>query len=490
MPQSNVGTLHSFAYRAIDKPPVVEDHLDEWNTEHPSLAFTSHTAASRGSVDERALEGFSGDTKADEVLAALDQCRARMLPVELWPGTVRRFDAVYGAWKKEHGYVDFSDMLELAMSDVERLPGNPEIFVVDEAQDLTKLELSLIRHWGQHCERLVLGGDDDQAIYSFRGGTPDVMLDPLPDEQKEILSQSYRVPRAVHTVAQRWVKNLSRRQEKEYAPRDADGRVRTVRWSLNSHESLVSDVSTWLGETDGQIDDRGRPLTYMILASCGYMLDPVKRSLRDAGIPFWNPYNRSRGDWNPLTPGRGTSSSQRLLAYLKLAEGDWTGEDVKLWAPAISKRGIFRNGAVERIAALPNRILAYEELVNIFDEKLDLESPLSPDIEWFAQHLLGAVKPGMVFPLQVVRKRGVAGLTSAPRVILGTIHSTKGAEASRVLLCPDLSVRGAKQFGAGGETRDSVIRLFYVGMTRARDELIIANRSVRTALRPRDLLGL
>jgi superfamily I DNA/RNA helicase len=61
----------------------------------------------------------------------------------------------------------------------------------------------------------------------------------------------------------------------------------------------------------------------------------------------------------------------------------------------------------------------------------------------------------------------------APRVVVGTIHSVKGGEADVVYLFPDLSRAGDAQYQRMGPPRDSVVRLFYVGMTRARHTLYI-----------------
>ena len=71
----------------------------------------------------------------------------------------------------------------------------------DEAQDLNRMQLSLVRKWGDRAEYFIVAGDDDQTIYAFTGATPEAFLDPdIPDDHKIILKQSYRVPRAVHAA--------------------------------------------------------------------------------------------------------------------------------------------------------------------------------------------------------------------------------------------------------------------------------------------------
>jgi superfamily I DNA/RNA helicase len=66
-------------------------------------------------------------------------------------------------------------------------------------------------------------------------------------------------------------------------------------------------------------------------------------------------------------------------------------------------------------------------------------------------------------------------------VVVGTIHSVKGGEADAVFLVPDLSTAGDAAYSRNGATRDAVIRLFYVGLTRARETVYICSpESART----------
>ena len=77
---------------------------------------------------------------------------------------------------------------------------------------------------------------------------------------------------------------------------------------------------------------------------------------------------------------------------------------------------------------------------------------------------------------------GPGALEESPRVIVGTIHSVKGGEADVVFLFPDLSPAGDAAYQKHGPDRDSVIRLFYVGMTRARHTLYICQQESSSAV--------
>jgi len=87
-------------------------------------------------------------------------------------------------------------------------------------QDFTPLELALVRQWSGPMDKVMFAGDDDQCIYGFKGATPDAFLSPeIPPEHKRVLRQSYRLPAAVHAAADAWVRQLSRREPKDFAPR-------------------------------------------------------------------------------------------------------------------------------------------------------------------------------------------------------------------------------------------------------------------------------
>ena len=77
---------------------------------------------------------------------------------------------------------------------------------------------------------------------------------------------------------------------------------------------------------------------------------------------------------------------------------------------------------------------------------------------------------------------GPKALQETPKVIVGTIHSVKGGEADIVYLFPDLSQAGDSQYKRDGAPRDSVIRVFYVGATRARETLYICQRDSALAV--------
>ncbi len=317
------------------------------------------------------------------------------------------------------------------------------------------------------------------CIYGWAGASPDAVLDPeIPADHKIILKQSYRVPAAVHREANRLIRQVTRRQEKVYLPRPAEGVCE--RLSRGGYKSPEYGI---LKTAQEQLE-QGR--TVMFLASCAYMLQPVITVLRKNGIPFHNPYRKSNGFWNPLRFGRKGSSANRVLALL-MAHPDygegcrpWTHGDLKLWAECLTAKGILRPGVKARIEqADPNGAVTIETLDQLFEpgalESLlvAFEGGYRDLLTWWRRRLTATFHSRVQFPIEVAMAGGPRALDEKPKVIVGTIHSVKGGEADVVFLFPDLSQAGDAAYQRFGPTRDSVIRLFYVGMTRAREALYV-----------------
>jgi DNA helicase-2/ATP-dependent DNA helicase PcrA len=467
---SHVGTLHSLAYQSIGRPKLATDKtlLPEWNERHPEFALSGK---GRSLDDPDGGSSEEGKKAGDEVFEEYDRLRARRRARTMWPERVLAFAEPWEAFKADTNSVDFTDMIERALLESPVAPGRPDVGFFDEVQDFSKLELDLVRSWSKAMRRVVLAGDDDQAIYGFRGATPDAFLEPSIDPRREIvLSQSYRVPRAVHGLASRWVSQLAYRKEKRYEPRPADGAV----WrspSTFDDPQLLLDLAE---------EHAAAGKSFLLLASCGYQLRGAIKELRQRGVPFHNPWAGRRGDWNPLAKRRGTSAVDRLLAFLRPDESIfgnaapdlWPLKDFQAWAEWVRADSVFVRGAKTKIATADR--LTLDDLRSWFKPEA-LGPALDLNLEWFESVLLAEKDKSMTFPLAVLRTRGAKGLREEPKVIVSTIHASKGGQADTVALFPDLSPAGLREWQSS--LSDRVVRQFYVGLTRAKETLVLCRPS-------------
>ncbi len=443
-------------------------------------------AKTQGRIDgEDGVEGDGRKTNAgDALIQGLNRCRGLMLERAEWSPAIREFEKAWTSYKRDLGLLDFCDLIEFCLLDVSIAPGKPSVIFADEAQDLNSQQAHLIRKWGAQADHYVMAGDDDQSIYDFIGATPAAMLEPaIPGDHTVILRQSHRIPRSIHTFADNLIHRVTNRQEKVYLPRPAAGQVRWL--------SSGSYKSPEYGILASALKHLERGQQVMFLASCAYMLQPMIQVLRKNGIPFHNPYRKANGLWNPLLVGRRTSSRTVLAllqAHPQYGEGahEWTGGDLMLWGECLRSNGVLK-------CALPplmdcRQTVTTDDLRSMFEEGAltSLLSALDGDwgslLDWWHSRVTVGVRTRTNFPVKVVSKYGPKALVEDPAVIVGTIHSVKGGQADVVYLFPDLSRARSAQYDSPGASRDSVIRLFYVGATRARDTLYICQRDTGSAI--------
>lgn len=483
-----VGTLHSHCWHALGGPEIAEANVDEWNRDNPSLPITPAKKRGRLDGEEGSGDDLEKGKRGDELLQQLNRYRGLMLPHEVWNESLIAFERLWTEYKRENGLFDFTDLIEGCLREIALAPKNPSVIFADEAQDLNRMQLSLVRKWGERANYFIVAGDDDQTIYSFTGATPDAFLDPdIPDSHKIILKQSYRVPRAVHGFAESLIHQVARRQEKEYLPRPEDGAV--DRFSRDGY--LRTEYA--ILQTAAEHIEQGKMV--MFLASCAYMLRSLIAVLRKHGVPFHNPYRRSNGFWNPLRLGKRTSSAGRVLSLLVAHPGfgdghrPWTNGDVALWAEVLQSKGILQHGTKAKLKTVEMEKPATLERLDEIFEPAALESLMAAWegsccdlLGWWRERLVPEVRQRVQFPALVAARRGPQALEQTPQVIVGTIHSVKGGQADVVYLFPDLSQAGNAQYRRDGPPRDSVIRQFYVGVTRAREKLYICGRESSTAI--------
>jgi len=141
-----------------------------------------------------------------------------------------------------------------------------------------------------------------------------------------------------------------------------------------------------------------------------------------------------------------------------------------------------RPGAAESISANPphqevpdefmQTVFAPDALAKFLVSRGDTSGAL---LDWWKNRLAPEFRKRIQFPSSVAALRGTQTLQRAPQVVVGTIHSVKGGQADVVYLFPDLSKAADAQYRKWGPPRDSVIRTFYVGATRAREILYICS---------------
>lgn len=459
---ANVGTLHSFAYQALDRPTIAEDaaHLKD---------FGKYNFSCCNDTEELEFTNV-GDGEGDRLLAEYGRLRNLTTPRSIWPTEVLAFAKDWEDYKRETYTVDFSDLIELATHETKSPLQQPLVICVDEAQDTSRLQWELIHHWAKSCDKLITCGDADQTIYAWAGADATYFVENTPTRQR-ILEQSYRVPIAAHKFAQSWIRQITNRVDVVYKPRDYPGILRRHHATHKTPEELIPLVNQTLAMPDK---------TIMLQAGCEYMLRPLVALLRKEGIPFSNPWRKKQGAWNPLQRRGDNSTVVQLLEFLK-PQGTgrlWDKAGYERWTKLV--KGFFKRGGrsvfFENALKVHTPDELFEQLASQVADENDLSSILTapPEcLDWLEAHLTAAKKGPAEYPLRVLRRYGSRILDETPRVFVGTIHSFKGSEADNVVVFPDLSFQGYQQWV--GEGFADVVRLYYVAVTRARENLYLCS---------------
>ena len=382
------------------------------------------------------------------------------------------------SYKGDNGLVGFADMLERV--EQRSLLPNVDYLVIDEFQDITTLQYAVFEEWKPHMKQVLLAGDDDQVVYAWQGADPNLLLDTERDEDI-VLPNSYRLPSNILNVVNEEIRHIDKRQEKDLKPRKEGGAVEAV--ENGSILELVRNVRYTVDNEAGSV---------MLLFRARYQLFQFIEEFVDEGIPF-----RALTDQRLWT--------DRLTDYVRAIEAYDADEELTLLQGRrladMLQESTF--GSNEREAFYDHLDALEEEaetddLTEISLDPADVEefAPFMPDPK-SAADMMRKVTSFQRTSIDAYFGGDYTGLDPAT-VRVGTIHSAKGREADHVFVATDLTEKVVEQMAAtvtgheetadpttAGDNEftkhtdpvplltDNERRVFYVGMSRARERLVI-----------------
>ena len=473
IPDNMIGTLHSICFHALKMPKMFVQYIPDWNKKYPGLQLSTKKAL----LEENEI---STSKTGDHLYHMIENKRAKMIPEQNWSKQLRQFNEKLKAFKKEKKCIDFTDLIDTAINTLPIAPFNPAVIIADEVQDFTPLQIALLRSWKLMLSELIMVGDEDQCIYSFGGTDPKSFLSPkLSDDKIRILNQSYRVPIKIHKLATKFTKKIKDRIPKNYNPTSVQGKI--TRGTGN-----YADTNWAMKRTVKHLENNQN---IMFAASCSFMLDNIKKDLYQKHIPFSNPYRTSRTDWNPLLPKRTNRAIINIfLNFLYAKENDiyWTLQQAFNWL-LYMKDNVFIDNDSKTFKAVfeqykkdENNFIkqqSSEDLCKDFIKPHHLDSALKRDTDWLLKNMVEekAKIKGLNYIQKIYQKYGLKYFQSSAPVHIGTIHSFKGAETDVCFLYPDISKTGAEYKNTNKKNLDEFYRLFYVAITRTKQQLYIMN---------------
>ena len=329
------------------------------------------------------------------------------------------------SYKKQTGMVEYSDMIKKFV-EKDKCPPLTAVFL-DEAQDLNPLQWDMFFYIESKCERSYIAGDDDQTIYTFQGADPNIFINLEGEVDPRV--ESRRVPRSVHNIATSILKNIDNRLEKDWKPRDAEGKV----FFNQTLRNINFNSGNW-----------------MLLARTNPMLKPIAEHLASLNLRFISKQN----DFLP------NNILKAYRTWIKLNDGATvSGEDaIDLYKEClrVSSKNIKRNfsegKSLKNIDFVDLDDLRMDHGLNIYGSWEQLT--IREDIKLYMKRLLESGDD----------------LFSEPRIKVSTIHGVKGEECDNVGLFVDIP---KVAYDEAKRNPNPEQRVFFVGVTRTKENLYI-----------------
>lgn len=472
------------------------------------------------------LTGFAEEDR--EVLATIvTNLKNRMIPVKDISGstiTLQNKDvsikAFYDAYEQilhTYDYYDFDDMLRYSAEGLKKYPqvltelqNRYQYWNIDEAQDNSVLQNTLLQLLVGSQGNLFVVGDDDQSIYAFRGASPKSLLKYGVDEHVRlmVMGTNFRSDSMIVDMSRQFIQENVVRAEKEMHPALCDVPGQIDFYSLLHNQT---DQYRYIIERASQRMAKHQSLAVIYRQNISAL--PVAMWLKKEGIPF----SLSK-DFSELLQGRIISDAIAVLGFvthpesLKLFKAcrrkifslpDVENEQWKIWLKQLERQHK-KSPQTSIFEFLEKRMDfgEYKEMVanycqefRKFKERIDGVSTyealcvllketkyvtvktdkFSDRLRWYALLSAAEAWPDQQEFIEAVHdlKNPQEESEERPLIALTSMHGAKGLQFDEVLLIDALeppappAVENSVMTADGEEER----RLFYVAMTRAKERL-------------------
>jgi len=381
--------------------------------------------------------------------------------------------------------------------------------LIDEFQDVNRLQYEIIKMLADPLENLFIVGDDDQSIYHFRGARPEFMLNfesDYPTARRVVLNTNYRCSAPIVAVAEKCIRHNQNRFDKAMRAAVRTGRkvaVKAFRSPLEECRKVAEEIRR-MHETEQVPYDH-----IAVLFRTNHGSRMMVNQLMGDNIPF------KMKDHMPNLFEHWIMKN--IYAYIRIAKG---GTDRRDYLQIINRpnryvsRQCFDSPQVdfEKIKAcyedrawMAERLEEFEEDLHMIDTlppfaalnylrkamgyenylytyALDRKIPPEDLIEVF-DNIEESARPFKTYGAwfeyiedyteQIKVRQAGRDRSRADSVVLSTMHSAKGLEYDAVFLIDINEGIVPYQKAVLDEDIEEERRMFYVAMTRAKRYLDI-----------------
>ena len=424
----------------------------------------------------------------------------------------RKIYTSYVTTCRQSRLLDFDDMLlycyDLLTQRPDILAGWQKKFqyiLVDEFQDINKLQYDIVKMLAAPENNLIIVGDDDQSIYAFRGAKPEIMMNfpkDFPSVQTELLPVNYRSTGEIVEAAGKVIAWNKRRFQKKIHTDNEKGTPPLVKAFQNGKEEEL-----YLKDCIVKAHEQGCPYEEMAVL---YRTNSGARFLVETLMEYQIPFQMR----DVLPNLYDHWIARNFISYMKLATGDRSRKEF-LQVMNRPNRYISRDVLDEPQVSFEALRWHYEEKewmldrIDKFEEDLDLLKNMTPyaavnyirhgigyeeylrtyalfrklkmeDMHEILEELADSARGYQTFGewfihiaeyTEKLKEQARTQISEKKGVVISTFHSIKGLEFDKVFLM-DVNEGTIPYRKAVTESNiEEERRLFYVGMTRARKEL-------------------
>lgn len=271
----NIRTQHAFCWSGLRADYELLNHssVNDFAREYGWRLSQKYATPSQDDFYSAAFESTFFMSEDDKVFFQINLNRLRLLPPETglaYEGErtmAIQMDHDYECWKAQHGWTDFTGMVEHGI-ERKSVPDGIRYILVDEAQDLCPLlfEYHKVLYEAHPEAEVTWYGDEDQCIYEFMGADPSIFVN-QPATDTVFGEISHRLPANIAASAHEYISRNKNRLPKDIKGQDKPG-------------IFSKQVGVEAAATEAILDSKG-----LILWLCptNAQCDRVKEKLRELG---------------------------------------------------------------------------------------------------------------------------------------------------------------------------------------------------------------
>ena len=390
----------------------------------------------------------------------------------------------YENYKKNHHKMDWVDVKYKCLSPKIKFDHNI-VLMIDEAQDCNRLEWLIINKLIAVSKNIYIAGDDDQAIYRFKGGDVKTFLK-YPFDKKTVLKKSPRLNKNIWKLAQEAIHLIPKehRQEKQYTPTNENKHNMPHCGLIHEFRNKESFEKNYLNMeiTDPEVDihwlflSRNNDEKDRRYSNENYNWSQILAKNNLTWEIIEKPNGVNRGAERSTTPNVPIDQLQHIETWTMLQKGDRIlGEKIKEFIKPIPA-SLFRDRKKNSLTKTDSIILKtgqynYGDLKSKFYFEANINAPWDEILTLKPRNGTAENYKDYIQYLKNIVENG--NYKNSKRILLSTIHGAKGLESANTVLNCDWPRLPYETYCRGKKDRDEELRVFYVGVTRTKYNLFL-----------------